>query len=224
VANPTLFFAEELRATLLRHGLVVDGAAVDIDTLSDRPRASESWPLLADESPPLVELVDVALKWSRNEYAEALLVALDPEPPATAGEALTVLRETLAGLGVPPESYTTRDGSGLSRNDYLSAEALVAALAAAWERPHLRDTLVGTLPEAGRSGSLADRLQGTPADGRVWAKTGSMSNVRSLAGYARTGAGETLAFAFLANGFDVRPSEIDARVDEMLLAMVALPR
>ena len=51
-----------------------------------------------------------------------------------------------------------------------------------------------------------------------------MSNVRTLAGFVETAAGEPLAFAFLVNGFDVRASEIDARVDEMLLAMVALPR
>ena len=222
VANPTLFFTDELRATLQRHGIVVDGAAADIDDLSDRPRSSEGWPLLVDLSPPLSELADVTLKWSRNEYAEALLLALDATPTATARDALAVLRETLTGLGVSADSYTTRDGSGLSRNDYLSADALIATLTAAWERPRLRDTLASTLPQAGRSGSLADRLRGTPAEGRVRAKTGSMSNVRSLAGFVETAAGEPLVFAFLVNGFDVRPSEIDARVDEMLLAMVAL--
>jgi D-alanyl-D-alanine carboxypeptidase/D-alanyl-D-alanine-endopeptidase (penicillin-binding protein 4) len=224
VANPTLFFTDELRATLQRHGIVVDGAAADIDDLSDRPSAALGTTLLVDLSPPLSELVDVTLKWSRNEYAEALLLALDATAPAAAGEALTVLRETLAGLGVAAGGYTTRDGSGLSRNDYLSADALVATLAAAWERPHLRDTLASTLPEAGRSGSLADRLNGTVAEGRVRAKTGSMSNVRSLAGFVETAAGEALTFAFLTNGFDVRPAEIDARVDEMLLAMVELPK
>ncbi|MGD9903812.1 MAG: D-alanyl-D-alanine carboxypeptidase/D-alanyl-D-alanine-endopeptidase [Vicinamibacterales bacterium] len=223
VANPTLFFTEELRATLLRHGIVVDGAAADIDALSERPRADESWPLLVDESPPLVDLVDVTLKWSRNEYAEALLMALDPEPPATAGDAVRLMRDTLSGLGVDPGGYTTRDGSGLSRNDYLSAEALVQTLTAAWERPHLRDPLRSTLPQAGRSGSLADRLRGTAADGRVYAKTGSMSNVRSLAGYVETTAGEPLVFGFLVNGFDVGPRDVDDRVDELLLALVGLP-
>ena len=58
--------------------------------------------LLVDRSPPLSEIVDVTLKWSRNEYAEALLMALDPTAPATAREALAVLRQTLAGLGVAP--------------------------------------------------------------------------------------------------------------------------
>ena len=223
VANPTLFFTDELRATLQRHDIVVDGAAADIDDLTARPRAADGRVLLVDLSPPLLEIVDVTLKWSRNEYAEALLMALDPTAPATAREALAVLRETLAGLDVAPEGYTTRDGSGLSRNDYLSADTLVATLTAAWQRPHLRAPLESALPRSGRSGSLADRLKGTAAEGRVRAKTGSMSNVRSLAGYLDTTAGEPLAFAFLTNGFDVRPSEIDARVDEMLVTLVALP-
>jgi D-alanyl-D-alanine carboxypeptidase/D-alanyl-D-alanine-endopeptidase (penicillin-binding protein 4) len=224
VANPTLYFTDELRAALQRHGIVVDGAAADIDDLSDRPQAAAGTALLVDLSPPLSEIADVTLKWSRNEYAEAMLMALDATPPATAAEAIPVLRQTLADMGVDPGGYTTRDGSGLSRNDYLSADALVATLSAAWQRPHLRETLATTLPQAGRSGSLADRLKGTPAEGRVRAKTGSMSNVRSLAGFVETAAGEPLAFAFLVNGFDVRASEIDARVDEMLLAMVALPQ
>ncbi len=223
VANPTLFFAEELRATLVRHGIEVDGAAADIDDLSDRPRAAEGQVLLVDQSPPLAEIVDVTLKWSRNAHAEALLMALDASPPAAARDALPVMRETLASLGVAPEGYTTRDGSGLSRNDYLSADTLVTTLAAAWQRPHLRGPLESALPHAGRSGSLASRLKGTAAEGRVRAKTGSMSNVRSLAGYVETTAGEPLAFAFLVNGFDVPATDIDARVDEMLLALVALP-
>jgi D-alanyl-D-alanine carboxypeptidase/D-alanyl-D-alanine-endopeptidase (penicillin-binding protein 4) len=71
---------------------------------------------------------------------------------------------------------------------------------------------------------LERRLTGTPAAGRVHAKSGSMSNVRGLTGIVETTAGEPLAFAFLANGFDVRGAEIDERVDALLLALVALPR
>lgn len=51
-----------------------------------------------------------------------------------------------------------------------------------------------------------------------------MSNVRSLAGYVDTLAGETLAFAVMTNGFDTRGAEIDQRVDELLLTLIALPR
>ncbi|MEP7117950.1 MAG: D-alanyl-D-alanine carboxypeptidase/D-alanyl-D-alanine-endopeptidase, partial [Acidobacteriota bacterium] len=120
VANPTSFFAAELRGTLFRHGITVDGAAVDIDELSDRPRASDGTTLLVDLSPPLSEIVRPMLQWSRNSYAETLLHALDATPPASAIDGIAALRETLSSLGVAPEGFHTRDGSGLSRNDYLS--------------------------------------------------------------------------------------------------------
>ncbi len=164
------------------------------------------------------------LEWSLNSYAETLLLAMDQTPPATASDGVSRLRDTLTALGVPPGSYSTRDGSGLSRNDYLSADALVATLAAAWASPTLRGPLRAALPVAGADGTLGRRLRGTPGEGRVFAKTGSMSNVRSLAGYVDTLAGETLAFAVMTNGFDSRGAEIDQRVDELLLALTALPR
>lgn len=222
VANPTLFFAAELRATLMRHGIEVDGAAVDLDEHSERPRAADGTTLLLDLSPPLSAIVGPMLQWSRNSYAETLVTALDAVPPASADAGLVVLRETLAALGVSPDGYHVRDGSGLSRNDYLSADALVETLAAAWARPDLRGPLLAALPEAGRPGTFSRRLADTPAAGRVQAKTGSMANVRSLAGYVTTTAGEPVVFAFISNGFDVRGSEIDAGVDELLLALVAL--
>ena len=224
VANPTLFYAAELRATLIRHGIVVDGAPADIDEQSERLRAADGTTLLVDLSPPLSEIVRPMLQWSRNSYAETLVTALDFEPPASTDEGLAVLRSTLSGLGVATGGFHVRDGSGLSRNDYLSADTLIETLAGAWARPDLREPLLAALPEAGRPGSLSRRLAGTTAAGRVHAKTGSMSNVRALAGYVRTATDEPLAFAFICNGFDGRGIDVDARVDELLLALVDLQR
>lgn len=224
VANPTIYFTGELRQALLRHGIAVDGTAVDIDQESDRARASEGTVLLVDQSAPLRDIATEMLAWSINLYAESLVVALDRTAPGGTAEGVAMLRSVLDDLGVPAGGYTTRDGSGLSRNDYMSADTLVAALAAAWRDPVLRDGLLQVLPVTGGPGMLERRLTGTPAAGRVHAKSGSMSNVRGLTGIVETAAGEPLAFAFLANGFDVRGSEIDARVDELLLALVALPR
>jgi D-alanyl-D-alanine carboxypeptidase/D-alanyl-D-alanine-endopeptidase (penicillin-binding protein 4) len=224
VANPTLFFTGELRQALLRHGIAVDGTAVDIDQESDRARASEGTVLLVDQSAPLSEIATEMLAWSINLYAESLVVALDRTAPGGMADGVAMLRAALDDLGVPADGYTTRDGSGLSRNDYMSAETLVAALAAAWRDPSLRDGLLRVLPVTGGPGMLERRLTGTSAAGRVHAKSGSMSNVRGLTGIVETAAGEPLAFAFITNGFDVRGAEIDERVDALLLALVALPR
>ncbi len=83
--------------------------------------------LLEDRSATLFEIVDVTLKWSRNIYAETLLRSLAPAgAPATTEAGLKVLRETLSRWGVCSDYYLARDGSGLSRYDYLSPDALTA--------------------------------------------------------------------------------------------------
>lgn len=223
-ANPTVFFASELRLALQRAGITVDGAGIDIGEESDQPRVSDGTVLLIDQSAPLAEIVTEMLAWSINLYAESLLAAMDTTPPLAFADSAAAMRETLASLGVAPDTYHLRDGSGLSRNDYVPADALVAAIAGAWTRPGFKDTFLAVMPRSGRKGAMERRLVGTPAEDRVYAKSGSMSNVRGLTGVVQTAAGESLAFAILANGFDARGAAIDARVDACLQAMVAVPR
>ena len=88
------------------------------------------------------------------------------------------------------------DGSGLSRLDRLTADALVGILVAAWQDPVLRRALLGTLAVAGVRGTLERRLERAPAAGRVYAKTGTTSISSALAGYV----GGRYAFAVLTNG------------------------
>ena len=156
----------------------------------------------------------MCLKWSRNEYAETMLRSLAPATgEATADAGLEVVRDTLSKWGVAPELYVARDGSGLSRNDYLSPDVLIAVLTAIWRDPRHVDAFRSALPVAGVSGTLANQLKDTPASGRVWAKTGSMSNVRSLSGYLMTLDDEPIVFTFMATGFHV-PASADRRRDE----------
>jgi D-alanyl-D-alanine carboxypeptidase/D-alanyl-D-alanine-endopeptidase (penicillin-binding protein 4) len=222
VPNPTTFYLNGLHDALGRHGIAVGGPVVDIDDLPVVPDATKGMLLLEDRSASLFEIVDVTNKWSRNLYAETLLRSLSPAgEPATTEAGLKVLTETLRGWGVSSNYYLARDGSGLSRYDYLSPDALIGALTYMWRHPALADNFRSSLPLAGQSGSLANRLKGTPAEARVWAKTGSMSQVRSLAGYVMTAEGEPLAFAFMVNGFRVPTREIDAAIDQALLRLVA---
>lgn len=221
VPNPTMFYLNALTEALSRHGIVVSGHPIDIDDLHVAPDMTNATLLLEDRSASLAEIIDATNKWSRNGYAETLLRSLSPAgAPATGEGGLQVLRETLRTWGVAADYYLARDGSGLSRYDYLSPDALIGVLTYMWLNPALADDLRASLPLSGVSGSLAERLKGTPGEARVWAKTGSMSQVRALSGYVVTTEGEPLVFSFMVNGFRVPSREIDAVIDRALLRLV----
>ncbi|MEO8677931.1 MAG: D-alanyl-D-alanine carboxypeptidase/D-alanyl-D-alanine-endopeptidase [Vicinamibacterales bacterium] len=225
VPNPTLMYVNAFREALARYGIFVGGNPIDIDDLRLAPDLANATLLVEDHSPPLSEIIDVTLKWSRNLYAETLLRTLArPETPATAETGLKVLRDTLRSWGVGNEYYLARDGSGLSRYDYLTPNALTIILTYLYLNPAYAELFRNTLPVAGVSGSLASRMGGTPASDRVWAKTGAMSQVRSISGYIMTLDHESLAFAIIVNGFRIPAREIDATMDKALLKLVEFKR
>ncbi|HUE85013.1 MAG TPA: D-alanyl-D-alanine carboxypeptidase/D-alanyl-D-alanine-endopeptidase [Vicinamibacterales bacterium] len=225
VENPTRFYLTALREALARHGIFVAGGVTDVDELGAPPSLDGAIELFVDTSPPLIEIIDVAMKWSRNIYAETLLLAAaEPGEPATGARGLEQLRATLRTWGILPEYYLPRDGSGLSRYDYVSADALTWLLTYLWADPKHAERFRSTLPVAGVSGTLANRMKGTPAQGRVWAKTGTLSNVRTLSGYVTTFGGETIVFAMMANNFRVPAADIDAIMDRALGHVALLPR
>lgn len=225
VANPTRFYLTALCEALARHGISVAGGPIDIDEVGASPPATGATLLLEDFSPPLRDIIAVTLRFSRNLYAETLLRTLArPERPATADTGLAIVRDTLRRWGVGPEYFLARDGSGLSRYNWLSPDAVVGLLTYVRLNPALNEPYLRALPVSGGEGSLEERMKGTPAEGRVWAKTGSMSQVRALSGYLTTLEGEPLAFSILANGFRVPSRQIDEAVDQALVRLAAFTR
>ena len=154
--------------------------------------------LAAVESPPLTTIVRFMDRESDNFTAEMLLKqlgAVEVERGTSAAGASVVI-QTLAGAGIPLTGVRIVDGSGLSRLDRLTASAIAALLKVAWADPSVRPALVASLPVAGVSGTLEDRLRKPPARGNVLAKTGTTSDASALSGYVRT----KYAFAVLQNG------------------------
>ena len=197
----------------------------DIDEVPRPVDLSGATLLIEDQSPPLSELIDVTLKWSRNIYAETMLRSMAPEgAPKSAAGGLKALEETLGDWGIFPQYFLARDGSGLSRYDYLTADAATWLLTHLWRDPKHAEAYKMALPVFGVNGNVANRLKETPAAGRVWAKTGSMSQVRALSGYLETLEGEPLVFSFIVNGFRVPQREIDAAMDKALLRLVQFKR
>ena len=225
--NPTRGMLLAFRDALGRFGIGVSGDVADIDDVAEKPAGPRRL-LHLHESPPLREIGIRLMKVSQNLIAETLRARIglasdvpDVDPLAAASGAC---ERTLATWGVPVEDVIVADGSGLSRYDYLTADALVTVLRRMAQDPRHAAAFEATLPILGVDGTLERRLRGTRAQGRVRAKTGSMSNVRALAGYVTTIVGERLAFAIVANNFKARGVTLDAVTDRALTALVAKDR
>ncbi|MET9444252.1 D-alanyl-D-alanine carboxypeptidase/D-alanyl-D-alanine-endopeptidase [Streptomyces sp. NPDC006610] len=157
--------------------------------------------LASVSSPPVSALVERMLTNSDNDIAEALFrhVARASGESADFAGGSRAVTARLKELGVPLKGAALHDGSGLNRDNRLSAGLLTALLAEAADpdRPALRATLTG-LPVAGFTGTLSGRYT-EGAAGVVRAKTGTLRGVNTLAGTVVDTDGRLLAFAFLAS-------------------------
>lgn len=220
VDNPTRFFATAFKNALTAEGIEVVGDAIDIDDFLAKPDLTGARTLVSHTSAPLRELAVGMMSVSQNQYAEMLLRHLGAVG-ATGAMGAERVRDVLNGWNIEDGSYVLADGSGLSRYNYVTSEALVRILQRMHTDPKHASIFRDTLPVAGRDGTLSRRLAGTPAEGRVRAKTGTVDNVRAIAGYIEAADGETLAFSIIANNFTISTTAIDAAADKALMRLAA---
>ena len=224
VGNPTFWFASVLRNRLQREGIEVVGEEWDIDDVMPPPDRASAQVIFTHRSRPLRDIVQPLLKDSINLYAEAVMrLNAAPGQLQTNDAALEGFGKRLAAWGVPALSQQIIDGSGLSRRDTVSAETVLAVL------QHMYDAsgaspFMTALPLAGVDGSLSDRMRNTLAAGNVRAKTGTMSNIRSLAGYVRMRDGETLAFVAIVNNFEGLGATANQVVDGIAVRLASFSR
>jgi D-alanyl-D-alanine carboxypeptidase/D-alanyl-D-alanine-endopeptidase (penicillin-binding protein 4) len=189
---PALAAATAFREALRAAGIVVNGPV--------RVGRSEDWlqPIASVSSPTLATMLRYMDRVSDNFTAEMLLkqLGLAEMDRGTSAAGASVVMQTLADAGLPMTGVRIVDGSGLSRLDRLTANALGGLLEAAWADPVIRPTLLAALPVAGVSGTLENRLSNAPARGRVLAKTGTTNDASALSGYV----GNRFAFAVVQNG------------------------
>jgi len=224
VGNPTTRLARALKRRLVAANIEVSGDAIDADELEQPVNVDDAPVLYTYRSHPLSEIAVAMLKESINLYGEAVerLNAAGPRP-FTNDQALEGMRQRLLAWGVPADGVQLVDGSGLSRRNVLSAETLLAVL----ERMHdpaRASPWMAALPVAGVDGTLAGRMKATPAENNVRAKTGTMSNVRALAGYVNSRDGEAMAFAIIVDNFEGTPAQALAAVDAIAIRLAEFRR
>ncbi len=240
IPDPALAFVTMLRDALVKRGVKIDGKLRTVDARSGASLVPfdlvgliryQKPPALVEiaslESPPFTIIAAQTLKPSQNQYTELVLRTLSHEQrtlgvtsqPAVRGSqddeeiGLAVVKNFLRLAGIGENDLALNDGSGLSRNDMITANATVQLLTFMSKHKyfaHFRDAL----PIAGVDGTLRTRMKGTPAEGNLRAKTGSLSSVASLSGYVTSASGEHLVFSMMLNNYPdagaLRRDSIDA--------------
>jgi len=219
IQEPAQQAAELLARLLTQRGVKMGGkvrAQHEPDPAeSTRTLLAEHWSVRLGDSVKLVN------KISQNLHTEVLLRTAarqngrwtDPE------DLLKFAKEFYAKVGIGPDDVVQTDGSGLSRHDMVTPRAFVTLLAYAQKQPWFAD-YYASLPVAGLDGTLNERMKLEGIAGRIHAKTGSVSHVRTLSGYADTAGGRRLIFSFLSNNQNVKNHEVHEAIDGLCAAMI----
>ncbi len=213
--DPDTAYMAAFREALLDRSVQVDGAVTE-----PAPRLDT---LITVLSPPLAEIMPALMKPSQNQIAEVLLrtVGLERAGAGTADSGRKVVERELVSFGATPDGYMVRDGSGLSRYDYLSPETVVRILDG-MRRSRNFQLFYSSLPIAGVDGTIRTRMRGTAAQGNVHAKTGTLTGARSLSGYVTTADGRLLEFSMLCNNWMVPVREVNRVQDALAVALAEL--
>lgn len=236
VFDPIEHFLRHLRQSLLRERISVARTSAQADNLRDRKIKGRE--IAAVESAQLSELIKETNTNSNNLFAEALLRTLAVKQPlkgnqtqenqtqdyqTTVNAGLEVLQTALTQMGVDPESYKLDDGSGLSRKNFISPQALVQLLQGV-ARSQFAKVYFNSLPVAGKTGTLKYRLRNTSAEGIVIAKTGTMSGVVSLAGYVNAPNYEPVVFSIMVNQTEQPIKTVRQAMDRIVVQLSQLRR
>lgn len=224
VVNPANNFLQQFQQVLAAEGIPVKQALVASAS------GNFNQELATVESPPLAELVRETNRESNNLYAEVLLRLLGkvtdkmPQQQEDTGVmGLKELKTALTQLGVNPNSYILADGSGLSRHNLISPEALVQTLRF-MANSSAASIYRQSLPIAGENGTLKNRFNNTPNRVNLQAKTGTLSGVSALSGYIEVPNYEPLVFSIIVNQSDLSAAKMRSATDEIVLLLNRLRR
>ncbi|MBN2012649.1 D-alanyl-D-alanine carboxypeptidase/D-alanyl-D-alanine-endopeptidase [candidate division KSB1 bacterium] len=225
VHNPTEYFLHGLRYELAKSGIRVHGDQIDGDDMFTTVTLDSLQLIYTHQSPPMSEMIRILMKESQNLYAETFVKLLGAYfgKVGTFQEGREVVHATLKRLGLEPTSYAYQDGSGLARYNYISPNHLTTVLRRMYYHKYA-ETFMSALPVAGIDGTIKNRLHGTIAQEQVRAKTGTISNVRCLSGYATTADNEDVVFSIMANNFLCSSQVVMDFQDQVCMLLTAFSR
>jgi len=216
VLDPAAYAGALLRLQLTANGITVAGAT------RRGPVAAAAVPFWKFDGHSLAEITRSFLKHSNNAIAESLVKALgarDSGEPGSWRNGVPALREALAAAGIATEGMVIVDGSGLSYDNRVSPRQLVDGLRVAAASFRFGPEFTAALPIAAADGTLEKRA--LAAANAVRAKTGLLTRVTSLSGYAELADGTRVAFSLIINGFRSSAERAMDAADGFVAALTA---
>jgi len=211
---PPIHLANILRESLINNKISVSGKVVtrSVDT------QPEKRVFLADYvSPTLEEIIDFTNQTSNNKFAEELLKISgfysEGDLSSEAGKNSVV--NHLKSIDFDFSGFSYADGSGLSRNNKATPTSHVKFLAHIMDKSYFQQYF-NSLPIAGNTGTLRRMFLNKQANGKIFAKTGTLRRIKTLAGYIVTEKGKTLTFSLMINNYNGTESQIKRKMEQIL--------
>lgn len=197
IADPPLYAAQTLQSLLNDIGIKTSKNAKSLPLDSNRPETKVIHTIL---SPFLSQIIKLTNMWSINLYAEHMAVLCGIELNKDAYSGGNSVKEFWKNQGMDVSGMQLEDGCGLSHFNNVCASHLVFLLTYMHQSTN-KEEFLASLPIVGKSGSMQWYCKYNAAKGNIQAKGGSMTRVRSIAGYANTKSGKNIAFAVIVNNY-----------------------
>lgn len=226
IPDPAYLIAFELFEGLLLNNVYVKGSPMNIYECDEcLVSKADKKQIAVIYSPDVASIIMNVNQHSNNLFAEHLLrhIGLKRYGVGDAESGCNAVVSYWRSKGVDTEGLFMYDGCGLSRFNAITANQLTDILVFMHTSPH-KEIFFNSLSKAGSTGTLRKLCVGTNAEQQISAKSGTMSRVKSYAGYAITLMGDTLAFAFIANNFTCPPADITQKFENIMIKMVELNR
>ena len=226
IPDPTYLAAFELDMKLREIGVKLANPSTTLRKLKAKDiefKKEKRHIVATTRSPSLASLISATNMHSINLYAEHLMnqIGVYKYRHGDTGSGTVATYQFWKEKGLDVEGLYVNDGSGLSRFNAITAKQLVGILQLMFESKNYK-IFLKSLPVAGKSGTLTNVGRGTAASGRVMAKSGTMTRVKSYAGYVKTKSKKNIAFAIIANNYNCSAREMRKKMEKVMIKLAEI--
>jgi serine-type D-Ala-D-Ala carboxypeptidase/endopeptidase (penicillin-binding protein 4) len=221
ISDPPLYLAKKLYKKLVEAGIKIKGDPATTRLLPGLK--TNNFTLVSQTvSPPLSAIIEVLNHKSVNLYAEHLIKELGKKYKNSGSTVagVEVISEFLDSAGIKTDGMFIEDGSGLSSRDAVNSAGMAKLLLFMKDKSRFFNDYFISLPEAGKEGTLKNYFKDQVFESRLRAKSGSMTRVRSYAGYFTTLSGKQMIFCIIVNNYTGSSRKIITGIEEIIKEII----